>query len=65
MVVVGSTSISRSGVSVVRGVSPMSPEPPGLGFTANPTPISPSFYPFYPPLCGLFSHGQQKATKLD
>ena len=34
--VVGATSISGSGVTVVRIVSPLSPPPPGLGFTANP-----------------------------
>ena len=60
----GATSIWGSGVTVVRGVSPLSLQPPGLGFTANPLPISLSSYPFYPPLCGLFSHGQN-ATKID
>ena len=59
----GATSIWRSGVTVV---SPLSLQPPGPGFTtclAHPTPISPPTQ-FHPPLCGLFSHGQN-ATKLD
>ena len=34
------SSICGSGVRVVRDVSAVSREPPGLGFTASPSPIS-------------------------
>ena len=65
LVVVGGQLLSEDQVSPLSGVSlQVSLQPPGLGFTANPLPISLSSYPFHPPLCGLFSHGQN-ATKLD
>ena len=62
------SSICGSGVRVVRDVSAVSREPPGLGFTASPSPIS-QLPPVVPPpaLWLVFTrskHGQN-ATKLD
>ena len=68
--VVGATSISGSGVTVVRIVSPLSPPPPGLGFTANPPHLSASpleslhFVACFHTVKARSKHGQN-ATKLD